>query len=117
MLVQPPSTASTITDVVSRIIISEMPSMPIVKLMPHVGIHGTLTMACHPAAAGSNDHQRPSDTTNSTTNVPSAIKRGAAAVPDATSSPPGAPPGSPCSQIATAPAAGTASSAGRTQCM
>ena len=52
-------------NVVSSTIISEMPSTPSVKRMPHASIHGTSNTACQPADAGSNDHQRPSETTNS----------------------------------------------------
>ena len=48
MLVQLPSTASGMMNVVSSTIISAMPSMPSVKRTPHVGIHATSTAACQP---------------------------------------------------------------------
>ena len=54
-------------NVVRRIIISAMPSMPSVKRMPHVGIQAASIAACQPVSAGSNDHQRPSETRNSMT--------------------------------------------------
>ena len=41
-LVQPPRTASGIMSVVSRMSINEMPSMPSVTRMPHIGIQGRL---------------------------------------------------------------------------
>jgi hypothetical protein len=86
MLVQLPSTASTIVSVVSRIITRAIPSMPTSNITPHDGIHGIVNRACHASLAGSNDHHRPTETTNSSRSVTNAIILGTAARPEATSS-------------------------------
>src|SRR5947208_1413012 len=107
-------------DVVSRIIMSAMPSMPSVKRMPHDGIHDRSNAACHADTVGSNDHHSPIDTMNSTSSVMNAIHRGALAMPAAISSLPGATPrrlGVGVSQMTAAPTTGIASSAGSTQFM
>ena len=70
MLVQLPPTASSMMNVVSSTIITAMPSMPIVKRMPHDGIHAQVDNAtATPRCAGSKLHQSPSETTNSTAKV------------------------------------------------
>src|SRR5688500_9959580 len=120
MPVQLPRIESAMIDVVSRIIIIAMPSMPSVKRMPHEGIHVMSKTACHAPCIASNDDQRPSDTMNSTTSTATAIQRGPLATPAALSSAPGARPrlrpvG--VSQMRPAPITGIASSAGNTQLM
>ena len=111
MLVQLPSTASGMMKVVSRTIINAMPSIPSVKRTPHVGIQAMSIEACQPLSAGLYDHQRPSDTTNSSRKNQKAICRAAGF---------STPPSAPCSRAgsasnATAPMSGISSSAGRTQ--
>src|SRR5438128_11320639 len=63
--------------VVSSTIISAIPSTPSVNRAPHVGIHGVSIDACQPASVGLNDHQRPSDTRNSSTKNQNATGRAA----------------------------------------
>ena len=46
MLVQLPSTDSTMMNVVSSTIITAIPSIPMVNRIPHVGIHARSTMDC-----------------------------------------------------------------------
>src|SRR5262249_6825813 len=115
MLVQLPPTASSMMNVVSRIIITEMPSMPSVKRMPHDGIQGQSTTDCHPAGVGSKLHQSPSDTMNSIENVRSAMRGGIEAARDVASSRGGVEAAAPPIQISNAPTSGMTSSARRTQ--
>ena len=137
MYVQLASDDNTMMNVVSRIIINAMPSIPIAKRTPHDGIQAILTANCHWASAGSNAHQRPNETMNSIRNVSNAIVRAGPATPVAISStevrgsaparaaadssgaaagaPPVRPPVAPCNQIKTAPAMGMASRAGKIQ--
>ena len=112
MLVQLPKTVSGMMKVVSRIIISAMPSMPSVKRMPQVGIHCVSTAACHPVFAGLNDHQSPAETRNSTSRTKNAITR---ACPFDDSEPALLPEASPSTSSNTAPTSGMISSAGSTQ--
>src|ERR1043166_6008826 len=115
MLVQPPSTASSMMKVVSSTIIAAMPSTPIVNRIPQLGIQGLSTTADQ-SAEGSTLHQRPSETTNSTTKVAIATMRGNAALPEATSSPEGSwRPVTPRIQMTSAPMMGMTNSAGRIQ--
>src|SRR5215475_11591583 len=115
MLVQLPPTASSMMNVVSRIIITAMPSMPSVKRMPHDGIQLQSTTDCHPVCDGSKLHQSPSETMNSIAKVTSTMNHGIDAPPDVTSSPGVVDVAAPPTQINTAPASGMASSARRTQ--
>ncbi len=72
MLVQLPRTARGMMKVVRSTIISAIPSIPIVKRTPQVGIQAASTDACQPVSDGLNDHQSPSDTMNSTTKIQTA---------------------------------------------
>src|SRR5450759_1494445 len=112
MVVQLPSTESGMMKVVSNTIISAIPSTPRVNRTPQVGIHTMSIGACHPVLAGSNDHQRPIETTNSSTNNQSATWR-AAGVSTPAAVVAGSRTGS--NSTITAPTSGIASSAGSTQ--
>jgi hypothetical protein len=116
MLVQLPSTDSSMMKVVRSTIMSAIPSMPIVKRMPHDGIQAKSTTDCHAVVAGSKLHHRPTETTNSMAKKSSASMRGVEATPLATSSPGGRSRLTPCPQIAAAPSSGIRRSAGSTQC-
>src|ERR1043166_9095493 len=115
MLVQLPPTASSMMNVVNNAIMTAMPSTPIVNRMPHDGIHATSTSDCHPTLVGSKLHHSPSETMNSIANVTSAMSRGVAAIPFATSSPAAPRCRAPSSQINAAPMSGMMRSAGRIQ--
>src|SRR6476646_2912230 len=115
MLVQLPPTDNSMMNVVSRIIMTAMPSTPSVKRTPHDGIHGMSITDCHAAFAGSKLHHKPIETTNSIANVSSAMPRGLDAVPFTTSSPSAALRRAPWNQITAAPASGTIRSTGRIQ--
>ena len=103
-------------NVVSRTIITAMPSTPSVKRMPHDGIHAQSTTDCQPAIAGSKLHQSPSETTNSTANVTQRehARRAGRAGRDFVLGR-GRIVRRPCTQIATAPSSGMSRSAGRIQ--
>src|SRR5688500_259959 len=95
--------------------ITEMPSTPTAKWIPQVLIHGTSPTARNPASPGSTTHHSPIETTNSSRKVISVMRR--ANIAPASSSPPPPSPlaDAPCSRITSAPATGSASSAGRIQ--
>src|SRR5262245_48374859 len=116
MLVQLPPIANSMMNVVSRIIMTAIPSTPTEKWTPHNGIQGTFSVDCQSLFDGSKLHHRPSDTTNSTANVISASILGVLAAPDATSSPGGTDVAAPRAQMTAAPSSGIRSSAGRIQC-
>src|SRR5438270_458088 len=86
MYVQLPSDDNTMMNVVRRIIINAMPSMPMAKRTPHDGIHGISTANCQRASDGSNAHHRPNETMNSTRKVSKASVRAGPATPVAISS-------------------------------
>src|SRR3954471_11051651 len=115
MLVQLPPTASSMMNVVSRIIITAIPSTPIVKRTPHDGIQGMSIPDCQAAFAGSKLHQSPSETANSIAKVSSAMPRGLDATPLTTSSPSVSRARAPWNQITAAPASGMIKSTGRIQ--
>ena len=137
MYVQLPSDDNTMMNVVRRIIINAMPSMPMAKRTPHDGIHGISTANCQRASEGSNAHQRPNETMNSTRKVSKASVRAGPATPVAISSTavpgltaaraaadssaapclatPARPPSAPCNKIKSAPTIGMPSSAGKIQ--
>ena len=111
-LVQLPSTASGMMNVVSSTIIDAIPSTPTRNPTPQSVIHGRSTIACIPPSAGSSDHQRPSDTAKSTRKKASAMFRAADICWCAASR---FPTVAPCSQRSSAPTRGIARSAGSTQ--
>src|SRR5438477_11223719 len=86
MYVQLPSDDNTMMNVVSRIILNAMPSMPMAKRTPHDGIHGISTANCQRASEESNSHQRPDETLKSTRTVSKASVRAGPATPAAISS-------------------------------
>src|SRR5687768_6900974 len=100
--------------VVRRTIISAMPSRPSVKRIPHDGIQARSKECCQRSSAGSNDHHRPSDRTNSIAKNRVASVRGPRAAPETTSSSPSA-PRRPVNRTSSAPTTGIASSVGRIQ--
>src|SRR5215510_6908469 len=103
MLVQLPPMANSMMNVVSRIIMTAMPSTPTEKRTPHDGIHGKFTIDCQPESSGLKLHQSPNETTNSARNVRSASVLGERAAPLATSSPGGTEIIAPCAQMSAAP--------------
>src|SRR5687768_3846002 len=76
MLVQLPSTASGMRKVVSRIIITDMPSTPRRNVAPHCGIHDAAKLDCHTGPVGSYDHHSPAESTNSSRRTIRATIRG-----------------------------------------
>ena len=74
--VQLPIAESNMMKVVSSTIISAMPSRPSVKRAPHDGIHAMSNRCCQPVTAGSNAHQRPTESTNSMAKTIVASERG-----------------------------------------
>jgi hypothetical protein len=104
--VQPPSIESGMRNVVSRIIITAIPSTPSVKRTPHCGIQRQSIVACIAVTLGSYDHHRPSETANSSSSVKNAMRRAPSGLRL---------PADPCAQSAAAPRSGMTSRTGSTQ--